>query len=109
MDRGAWWATVQWGRNRVGYDRVTQHIYKYIHNNPTYLFYFLATPHGILVPQLGIEPKLPVVEARSPNLWTTRDFPYESCILKSNEKYEVNNSFNTQKMKIMASGPITSW
>ena len=30
---------------------------------------------GILVPQPGIEPMLPAVEARSPNHWTTREVP----------------------------------
>ena len=30
---------------------------------------------GVLVPQPGIEPGPPVVEARSPNHWTTREFP----------------------------------
>ena len=76
----------------------------------SYLFIlFFGHITRILVPQLCLEPILPVVEAQSPNLWNTGDFPYESCILKSNEKYEVNNSFKIQKMKIMASGPITSW
>ena len=30
---------------------------------------------GILVPQPGIEPVPPVVEAWSPNHWTAREFP----------------------------------
>ena len=29
----------------------------------------------LLIPQPGIEPKLPAVEAQSPNHWTTREFP----------------------------------
>ena len=31
---------------------------------------------GILVPQPGIQPVPPAVEAQSPNPWTTREFPY---------------------------------
>ena len=30
---------------------------------------------GILVPRPGIEPGLSAVKARSPNHWTTREFP----------------------------------
>ena len=38
---------------------------------------YLAKPHsfGILVPQLGIEPGPPAVEAWNPNHWTAREFP----------------------------------
>lgn len=36
---------------------------------------------GISVPWLGIEPRTPVVEAQSPNLWTTLEFP--PMVLKS--------------------------
>ena len=35
---------------------------------------------GILVPQPGIEPAPPAVEARRPNHWTTREVPKESCL-----------------------------
>ena len=39
------------------------------------LFLFLALPHAcrILVPQPGIEPKPPAVEAQSLNHWTSRE------------------------------------
>ena len=46
---------------------------------------------GILVPRPGIKPKLPVVEAQSPNHWTTRKY------LKSifnGQKYLVSVKFN---------------
>ena len=43
---------------------------------------------GILVPSLGIEPAIPALEEES-------------------EKVGLN--LNIQKMKIVASGPITSW
>ena len=33
----------------------------------------------ILVPQPGIEPVPSTVKARSPNHWTTREFPKNSC------------------------------
>ena len=37
--------------------------------------------HGILVPQLGIEPMLPALGAQSLNLWTTRGFPCVTLII----------------------------
>ena len=38
-------------------------------------FFFLphCAAYSVLVPQLGIEPMSPAVEAQNPNLWTTRD------------------------------------
>ena len=40
------------------------------------LFFFLAVRLvGILVPRPGMEPGPPAVEARSPNHWTSREFP----------------------------------
>ena len=38
-------------------------------------FNFLAVPCGILVPQLGIEPRPLVFEALSSNHWTAREVP----------------------------------
>ena len=46
------------------------------------IFIFIGHPaRGILVPQPGIEPTPPGVEAQSPNHWTTREVPTyrESC------------------------------
>ena len=37
--------------------------------------FFGYTACGILVPQPGIKSVSPAVEARSPNHWTTREFP----------------------------------
>ena len=42
-------------------------------------FFFLfgcITASGILVPQPGIEPMPPAVEAQSPDHWTAREVPY---------------------------------
>ena len=39
------------------------------------LFWPHCTARGILVPRPGVEPGSPVVEAWSPNHWTTREFP----------------------------------
>ena len=44
--------------------------YTFLH---IYFFFFLATLCGILVPQPGIEPVPPAVEAWSLNHWTTRE------------------------------------
>ena len=42
-----------------------------------FFFFFLAEPHGgVLVSQPGIKPGPPAVEARSPNCWTAREFPW---------------------------------
>ena len=44
----------------------------------TYVFIYIRPRRaacGILVPQPGIEPVPPAMEARSPNHWTTREFP----------------------------------
>ena len=38
-------------------------------------FWLLSAACGISVPQPGIELKLPVVEAQSPNHWTARELP----------------------------------
>ena len=35
----------------------------------------------ILVPQLGIEPVSPALEAQSPNQWTPREFPPKRIFL----------------------------
>ena len=45
----------------------------------TLFFFFLAAPHSLqdLGSQPGMEPRAPAVEARSPNHWTTREFPRE--------------------------------
>ena len=43
-----------------------------------FLFFFFWSHHAacwILVPQPGDEPVPPAVEVRSPNHWTTREFP----------------------------------
>ena len=34
-----------------------------------------ATAYGILIPQPGIEPMRPAMEAQTPNHWTTREVP----------------------------------
>ena len=42
------------------------------------LFFFLRlrpAAYRILVPQRGMEPTLPAVEAQSPSHWTTGEFP----------------------------------
>ena len=43
----------------------------------TFTIFFLVAPLacGILVPQRGIKPTPPAVEARSLNHWTTRETP----------------------------------
>ena len=50
-------------------------------------FYFLVThvACGILVPQLGIEPKPPALEAQSPNHWTIREVPLLKMIKEAPE------------------------
>ena len=51
---------------------------------PVVFFFWKGVCHagwGISVPWLGIEPRTPVVEAQSPNLWTTLEFP--PMVLKS--------------------------
>ena len=47
------------------------------HFFPLFFFFFWlhCMAYRILVPWLGIEPMPPVVEAQSPNHWTTREFP----------------------------------
>lgn len=40
-----------------------------------FFFWLYRATCGILVPQSGIEPGPPVVEAQSPSCWTTREFP----------------------------------
>ena len=40
----------------------------------------LAAPCGILVPQPGIEPLLPAVEAQSFNHWTAREVPIQQIL-----------------------------
>ena len=50
--------------------------------------FFLATPCSIwLVPQPGIEPVPPAVEARSLNRWTTREVPIQALCLKQDPIY----------------------
>ena len=39
------------------------------------IFWSHCAAWGILVPQPGIEPVAPAVEAQSPNHWTAREFP----------------------------------
>ena len=46
--------------------------------NARFLLFFFWSCHvacEILVPQPGIKPVPPAVKARSPNHWTTREFP----------------------------------
>ena len=49
------------------------------------IFFFLFWLHlvtcGILVPQPGIEPVLPAVEAWSPNHWTTREVHHSPALI----------------------------
>ena len=41
----------------------------------TFFFFWLSNAAGrILVPQSGIEPMAPVVEAQSPNHWIAKEF-----------------------------------
>ena len=47
-------------------------------NNNKYCYYYYWLCHvacGILVPQPGIKPPSPAVEAGSPNHWITREVP----------------------------------
>ena len=39
------------------------------------MFWLHCAAHGILVPQPGVEPTPPAVEAQCPNHWTTREDP----------------------------------
>ena len=43
-----------------------------------FFFFFGHMACGILVPRPGIETRPPEAEARSPNHWTTREFPHWS-------------------------------
>ena len=43
--------------------------------NEVFLFWLRRAAYRILVPQPGIEPVPPAVEARSLNHWTTREVP----------------------------------
>ena len=47
-----------------------------------YIFWLCHMAYGILVPQLGIEPKPLAVRAWSLNHWTTREFPSRSWFKK---------------------------
>ena len=54
---------------------------------------FLATSHGILVPQLGITPVPPALEVQSLKSWTTRevlrmDFLKDSILFQLEEPLE---------------------
>ena len=53
----------------------------YVHQSPTtFVFFWLhCWACGILVPQPGIEPTSPAVEAWSLNHWTTREVPSVFC------------------------------
>ena len=59
-----------------------------------FFFFFLITPHGacgILLPQPGIESKLPAVTVLSPNHWTSREFSrlhFKVLIAKKKKKRE---------------------
>lgn len=48
------------------------------------LFYFglHRAACGVLVPQAGIEPALPAMEAWCPNRWTTREVPFSAIFAK---------------------------
>ena len=46
-----------------------------LHFGFSFLFWPYHTACGILVPQPGIEPAPPAVEAQSPNHWTAREVP----------------------------------
>ena len=45
-----------------------------------YIYMYLAAPCWILVPQPGIEPLPPAVEAQRLNHWTTRDVPVQQIL-----------------------------
>ena len=49
-----------------------------------FFFWPHCTAGGILVPRPGIEPVPPAVEAWSPNHWTARELPGDSCLGKPN-------------------------
>ena len=59
------------------------------------LFWPCQAACKILVPQPGIEPLPPAVKARSPNYWTTREFPI--CVLNEGVKLTTNYYFKNQK------------
>ena len=59
------------------------------------LFWPFQAAFKILVPPPGIEPLPPAVKARSPNYWTTREFPI--CILNEGVKLTTNYYFKNQK------------
>lgn len=40
-----------------------------------FVFFFLHTAYGILIPQQGVEPGPLAAKARIPNPWTTRESP----------------------------------
>ena len=46
-----------------------------------FIFWLHHAAFGILVPQPGIEPSPPALEAQSLNHWTTREVPYYTIIL----------------------------
>ena len=60
-----------------------------------YLFYFLyrhifwpqLETCRILVPQAGIKPAPPAVEAQNPNYWTARKFPTQSILEHQHKRY----------------------
>lgn len=56
-------------------------------NDTLLLFFkhFLAVPHGIFVPLLGIEPSLPAVEAHSLNLWIAREVTTVALLLQQKD------------------------
>ena len=43
--------------------------------------------YGILVPQPGIAPMFPAVEASGPNRWTAREVPCQHFLKGPNRKY----------------------
>ena len=49
--------------------------------NCEFFFWPYRTACVILVPQPGFKPVPPAVEARSPNHWTTREFPEISYVI----------------------------
>ena len=52
-------------------------------------FWLPCGAHGILVPQLGIEPTIPAVELHSLNHWTAREVPPSSFLISGVNMFSI--------------------
>ena len=59
-----------------------------------FFFWLCFTARGILVPQPGIEPVPPAVEARSPNPWTAREVLIQIVLKLIIFGFPANNNFH---------------